>query len=84
MYQTRYCGHGKSLAEQAAMTQGVDGVVVVGGDGIVSEAVNGLMIAAAKRAEIDVNESNATLPESALRLGVIAGNIIYLFIYFVL
>lgn len=71
--QTCQAGHGKQLAMDAALAPGVDGVLVVGGDGIVAEVVNGLLLAAADTAAVDVNVYGAQYPRPSVRLGIIAG-----------
>jgi YegS/Rv2252/BmrU family lipid kinase len=42
MFATQYPGHARELAATAA-TQGIDTVIVIGGDGTVNEVVNGLL-----------------------------------------
>lgn len=46
--ETRYRGHARDIAA-AAVTRGVDAVLVLSGDGTINEVVNGLMQAAAAR-----------------------------------
>jgi diacylglycerol kinase family enzyme len=46
--ETRYRGHARDIAA-AAVSQGVDAVLVLSGDGTINEVVNGLMQAAAPR-----------------------------------
>jgi diacylglycerol kinase family enzyme len=46
--ETRYRGHARDIAA-AAVTRGVDAVLVLSGDGTINEVVNGLMHAAAVR-----------------------------------
>jgi diacylglycerol kinase family enzyme len=46
--ETRYRGHARDIAA-AAVSQGVDAVLVLSGDGTINEVVNGLMQAAAAR-----------------------------------
>lgn len=51
----------------------VDGVVGVGGDGLVNELVMGLLLRAAKRAGLDPHDPQVTLPSTHIRLGIIPG-----------
>lgn len=59
--------------EDEANLEGVDGVVAVGGDGLVSEVVMGLLLVACRRAGINPHDPEMQLPTTHLRLGIIPG-----------
>ena len=59
--------------EDEANLEGVDGVVAVGGDGLVNEVVMGLLLVACRRAGINPNDPEVQLPVTHLRLGIIPG-----------
>ncbi|KAK7082549.1 hypothetical protein SK128_021654, partial [Halocaridina rubra] len=71
--QTEYRGHGRDLVENGDRVTGVDGVVVVGGDGLVNEVVTGLLLRAAQDAGIDPHQPDVTLPPTQIRIGIIPG-----------
>ncbi|KAF2362289.1 Diacylglycerol kinase catalytic domain [Trinorchestia longiramus] len=70
---TTHSGHAEFIAEEAAGTPGVNGVLVVGGDGIVAEAANGLIKYAVKVQGAKLNDRTASLPKTSIKLGVIPG-----------
>ncbi|CAL4059508.1 unnamed protein product, partial [Meganyctiphanes norvegica] len=71
--QTTHRGHGREIVEESSATVGIDGVVVVGGDGLVNEVVTGLLSHASQLAGIDADNPNANLPSTAIRVGIIPG-----------
>ena len=64
LLQTTHAGHAKALARDALARGDTDGVVVVGGDGVLLEVVNGLLEAPAKGEEVQA---------ATIRLAAIAG-----------
>lgn len=71
--KTEYRGHGQELVEDEANLEGVDGVVAVGGDGLVNEVVMGLLLVACRRAGINPHDAEMQLPTTHLRMGIIPG-----------
>ncbi|XP_042213687.1 ceramide kinase-like [Homarus americanus] len=71
--QTEYRGHGRQLVEDGVGMEEMDGVVAVGGDGLVNELVMGLLMSAARKAGIDPHDPDIILPTTHLRLGIIPG-----------
>lgn len=72
--QTEHQGHGRELVEKHALDRGrLDGVVVVGGDGLVNEVVTGLLLRAAGEVGVDPHDPEASLPPTVLRVGIIPG-----------
>ncbi|XP_071528378.1 ceramide kinase [Panulirus ornatus] len=71
--QTEYQGHGRDLVESSGRLNDVDGVVAVGGDGLVNELVMGLLLLASKKAGLDPHNPEVALPKTHLRLGIIPG-----------
>lgn len=59
--------------EDEANLEGMDGVVAVGGDGLVNEVVMGLLLVACRRAGVNPHDSEVQLPATHLRLGIIPG-----------
>lgn len=53
--------------------EGMDGVVAVGGDGLVNEVVMGLLLVACRRDGVNPHDPEVQLPETHLRLGIIPG-----------
>ncbi|KAG7173369.1 Ceramide kinase-like, partial [Homarus americanus] len=72
--QTEYRGHGRQLVEDGVGMEEMDGVVAVGGDGLVNELVMGLLMSAARKAGIDPHDPDIILPTTHLRLGIIPGD----------
>ncbi|XP_018007878.1 ceramide kinase [Hyalella azteca] len=70
---TTHLGHAESLAEEAANTPDVDGVVVVSGDGVVAEVALGLFKYATHKHGGNLDDMSATVPKSTIRIGFIAG-----------
>ncbi|XP_076056284.1 ceramide kinase [Oratosquilla oratoria] len=70
--QTEYQGHGTDILLRTSLER-VDGVVVVGGDGLVNEAVTGLLLKEARVQGLDVNDTETPLPVTPLRIGIIPG-----------
>ena len=64
---------GGGIGGPAPILKDVDGVVAVGGDGLVSELAHGLILAAAHSAGVDVNDPTNSFSPTPLRLGVIPG-----------
>ncbi|KAG0696842.1 Ceramide kinase [Chionoecetes opilio] len=71
--KTKYRGHGQELVEDEVNLEGVDGVVAVGGDGLVNEVVMGLLLVACRRAGINPHDPEVQMPTTHLRLGIIPG-----------
>lgn len=71
--QTTHRGHGREIVEETGVTDGINGVVVVGGDGLVNEVVTGLLCCAAREEGIDPDDPKARLPSTTLRVGIIPG-----------
>uniref|UniRef100_A0A0P4W402 DAGKc domain-containing protein n=1 Tax=Scylla olivacea TaxID=85551 RepID=A0A0P4W402_SCYOL len=71
--KTEHRGHAQELMEDEANLEGMDGVVAVGGDGLVNEVVMGLMLVACRRAGINPHDPQVQLPATPLRLGIIPG-----------
>nr|XP_045600791.1 ceramide kinase-like isoform X2 [Procambarus clarkii] len=72
--QTEYRGHGRELVERNTGLDGLDGVVAVGGDGLVNELVMGLLLVSARKAGLDPHDPEVTLPPTHLKLGIIPGD----------
>ncbi|XP_052099548.1 uncharacterized protein LOC127734030 isoform X2 [Mytilus californianus] len=63
-------GHGKEFAETYDF-KSVDGLVILGGDGTVSEIFNALMRKTQSDAGVDLNDHNTTLEKMELPIGII-------------
>lgn len=59
--------------ENEVNLEGMDGVVAVGGDGLVNEVVMGLLLVACRRAGVNPHDPEVQLPATHLRLGIIPG-----------
>ncbi|MPC18732.1 Ceramide kinase [Portunus trituberculatus] len=70
---TEHRAHAQELVEDEANLEGMDGVVAVGGDGLVNEVVMGLMLVACRREGINPHDPQVQLPNTPLRLGIIPG-----------
>ncbi|KAK3862568.1 hypothetical protein Pcinc_031582 [Petrolisthes cinctipes] len=68
---TEYQGHGREVGE--GVGEGVDGVVAVGGDGLVNEVVLGLLLRSCRLHHHDPHDHTRPLPSTKLRLGIIPG-----------
>lgn len=71
--KTEYRGHGQEIVENEVNLEGMDGVVAVGGDGLVNEVVMGLLVVACRRAGVNPHDPEVQLPATHLRLGIIPG-----------
>nr|XP_037281355.1 ceramide kinase-like [Rhipicephalus microplus] len=67
---TRYAGHAKECLLEMDLSL-FDGVVCVGGDGMVNEIVNGVLLRAQRDAGIDANDPNSRLQPGTIKIGVI-------------
>ncbi|KAL1471997.1 hypothetical protein MTO96_023307 [Rhipicephalus appendiculatus] len=67
---TRYAGHAKECLLEMDLSL-FDGVVCVGGDGMVNEIVNGVLLRAQRDAGVDANDPNSRLQPSTIKIGVI-------------
>uniref|UniRef100_A0A8C6T8K6 Ceramide kinase n=1 Tax=Neogobius melanostomus TaxID=47308 RepID=A0A8C6T8K6_9GOBI len=68
---TEQPNHARNHLETKANLDKYDGVVCVGGDGIFSEIVHGLVTRTQDENKVDLNDSEAQLMPSALRIGII-------------
>ncbi|XP_077452057.1 ceramide kinase-like [Stigmatopora argus] len=68
---TEYANHARDHLREEAELNKYDGVVCVGGDGMFSEMVHGLVWRTQNDAGIDVNASEQTLVACPLRIGII-------------
>ena len=74
LFQTDYKGHGTNLVQEAAsggLLKECDGVVAVGGDGLVNEVATGLFILSSKTKGFNPHDPEIDLPETQVRLGII-------------
>ena len=69
---TERAQHACNYIEEYSL-QGIDGIISVGGDGMFSEILNGLLLRTAKDKGIDYNDPSAVLVEPSITLGFIAG-----------
>ncbi|XP_075552025.1 ceramide kinase [Dermacentor variabilis] len=67
---TRYAGHAKECLLELDLSL-FDGVVCVGGDGMVNEIVNGVLLRAQRDAGVDANDPNSRLQPGTIKIGVI-------------
>ncbi|XP_042147602.1 ceramide kinase-like [Ixodes scapularis] len=67
---TRYSGHAKQCILEMDLDS-LDGVVCVGGDGMVNEVVNGVLLRSQRDAGVEANDAGACLRPAALKVGVI-------------
>ncbi|KAK8759044.1 hypothetical protein V5799_003322 [Amblyomma americanum] len=67
---TRYSGHAKECLLEMDLSI-YDGVICVGGDGMVNEIVNGVLLRAQRDAGIDANDPNSRLQPGTIKIGVI-------------
>ncbi|CAN7989498.1 unnamed protein product, partial [Ixodes hexagonus] len=67
---TRYSGHAKQCILEMDLDN-MDGVICVGGDGMVNEVVNGVLLRSQRDAGVEVNDAEACLRPAALKVGVI-------------
>lgn len=67
---TRYAGHARECLLEMDLSH-FDGVVCVGGDGMVNEIVNGVLLRAQRDAGIDANDPNSRLKPGAIKIGAI-------------
>ncbi|XP_057693578.1 ceramide kinase-like [Corythoichthys intestinalis] len=68
---TEYANHARDHLREEAELNKFDGVVCVGGDGMFSEMVHGLVWRMQKDAGVDVNAPEQTLVACSLRIGII-------------
>ncbi|XP_077373867.1 uncharacterized protein LOC144016521 isoform X1 [Festucalex cinctus] len=68
---TEYANHARDHLREEAELKKYDGVVCVGGDGMFSELVHGLLWRAQKDAGVDVNRPEQALAACSLRIGII-------------
>ncbi|XP_077601153.1 ceramide kinase-like [Stigmatopora nigra] len=68
---TEYANHARDHLREEAELNKYDGVVCVGGDGMFSEMVHGLVWRTQNDAGVDVNAPEETLVASPLRIGII-------------
>ncbi|XP_054633602.1 ceramide kinase-like [Dunckerocampus dactyliophorus] len=68
---TEYANHARDHLREGAELNKFDGVVCVGGDGMFSEIVHGLISRTQKDGGIDVNFPDETLISCSLRIGII-------------
>ncbi|RXG71013.1 Ceramide kinase [Armadillidium vulgare] len=72
--QTKYKGHGTHIIKEAASSgelKDCDGIVAVGGDGLVSEIVTGLFVVAADSQGLSHDDAEVDFPATQIRLGII-------------
>lgn len=72
--QTEYKGHGTHVVKEAAENgelKNCDGIVAVGGDGLVSEIVTGLFVVASDSQGLNHNDADVDFPSTQIRLGII-------------
>lgn len=67
---TRYAGHAKECLLEMDLSL-FDGVVCVGGDGMVNEIVNGVLLRAQRDAGVDANDPYSRLQPGTIKIGVI-------------
>lgn len=68
---TEKANHARNHLETEASLDKYDGVVCVGGDGMFSEIVHGLVTRTQEENKVDLNDSEAELAPCALRIGII-------------
>lgn len=68
---TEQANHARNHLETEANLDKYDGVVCVGGDGMFSEIVHGLVTRTQGENKVDLNDSEAELMPCALRIGII-------------
>lgn len=68
---TEEANHARNHLETEANLDKYDGVVCVGGDGMFSEIVHGLVTRTQGENKVDLNDSEAELTPCALRIGII-------------
>ncbi|XP_061898980.1 ceramide kinase-like [Entelurus aequoreus] len=68
---TEYANHARDHLRKEAELHKFDGVVCVGGDGMFSEVVHGLIWRTQKDAGVDVDRPDQTLVGCSLRIGII-------------
>ncbi|XP_077423728.1 ceramide kinase-like isoform X2 [Vanacampus margaritifer] len=68
---TEYANHARDHLREEAELKKYEGVVCVGGDGMFSEMVHGLVWRTQKDAGLDVNRPEQTLAACSLRIGII-------------
>uniref|UniRef100_A0A3Q2Z9R4 Ceramide kinase n=1 Tax=Hippocampus comes TaxID=109280 RepID=A0A3Q2Z9R4_HIPCM len=68
---TEYANHARDHLREEAELKKYDGVVCVGGDGMFSELVHGLVWRTQKDGGVDVNRPEQTLIACSLRIGII-------------
>ncbi|XP_061140214.1 ceramide kinase-like [Syngnathus typhle] len=68
---TEYANHARDHLREEAELRKYDGVVCVGGDGMFSELVHGLVWRTQRDAGVDVNRAEQTLVACPLRIGII-------------
>lgn len=68
---TEQANHARNHLETEANLDKYDGVVCVGGDGMFSEIVHGLVTRTQGENKVDLNDSEAELSPCALRIGII-------------
>lgn len=67
---TEYANHARDFLVENGW-RNYDGVVCVGGDGTFSEVVNGIIARVVKENNLDMNDSQCTIPLLDLKLGII-------------
>lgn len=72
--QTTVSEPGEEQGRAAASMPGVDGVVVMGGDGLLSRVVMGIIQHQAKVDGISLIDSKTPFPKPSIRIGIIPGN----------
>lgn len=68
--ETERANHAQDLLQEVSLIK-LDGIVAVGGDGMVSELLNGLLLRTQKQYGIDCNDSQNVLCQPQLRVGII-------------
>ncbi|XP_064473230.1 ceramide kinase-like [Ornithodoros turicata] len=68
--QTRYSGHAKEKLLEVDLSE-FDGVICVGGDGMVNEVINGVLLRAQIDAGIEANDARSRLHPATIKVGVI-------------
>ena len=72
--QTLYRGHGTNLVQEASasgLLKQCDGIIAVGGDGLVNEIATGLFLISSRNAGINPHKTDVDLPVTEIRLGII-------------